>query len=127
MAALPPPIASPRQNLFYFLNSPRIQAKIKFRQKIGNAFYYSVQNLLFTSLLSKTVKITIYRIMILPVVLYGCETWSLTLRKECRLRVFENRALRKLFGPKRDEVTGECRKLHNEEHRDFYFLPIFCG
>ena len=53
-------------------------------------------------------------IIILPVVLYGCETWSLTLREECRLRVFENRVLRRVFGPKRDEVTGEWRKLHKE-------------
>jgi hypothetical protein len=50
-----------------------------------------------------------------PVVLYGCETWSLTLREECRLRVFENRVLRRIFGPKRDEVTGEWRRLHNKE------------
>jgi len=57
------------------------------------------------------------------VVLYGCETWSLTLREERRLRVFENRVLKKVFGPKRDEVTGECRKLHNEELNDLYSLP----
>ena len=56
-------------------------------------------------------------------VLYGCETWSLTLREEHRLRVFENRVLRKVFGPKRDEVTGERRKLHNEELNDLYSLP----
>jgi hypothetical protein len=55
----------------------------------------------------------------MPVVLYGCETWLLTLRDECRLRMFENRVLR-IFGPKRDEVTGEWRKLHNEEHNDLY-------
>jgi hypothetical protein len=56
----------------------------------------------------------------LPVVLYGCETWSLTLREEHRLRVFENRVLRRIFGPKRDEVTGEWRKLHNKELHDLY-------
>ena len=61
--------------------------------------------------------------IILPVVLYGCETWSLTLREECRLRVFENRVLRRIFGPKRDEVTGEWRKLHNEELNDLYCSP----
>jgi len=61
--------------------------------------------------------------MILPVVLYGCETWSMTLREERRLRVFENRVLRKVFGPKRDEVTGEWRKLHNEELNDLHSLP----
>jgi len=56
----------------------------------------------------------------LPVVLYGCETWSLTLRQERKLRVFENRVLRRIFGPKRDEVTGEWRKLQNEELNDLY-------
>jgi hypothetical protein len=65
-------------------------------------------------------KIKIHRSIILPVVLYGCETWSLTLRDERRLRVFENRVLRRVFGPKRDEVTGEWRKLHNEELSDLY-------
>jgi hypothetical protein len=57
------------------------------------------------------------------VVLYGCETWSLTLREERRLRVFENRVLRRIFGPKRDEVTEEWRKLHNEELNDLYSSP----
>ena len=90
----------------------------KSRLKLGNACYYSVQNLLSSRLLSKNLKIKIYRIIILPVVLYGCETWSLTLREERRLRVFENRVLRRVFGPKRDEVTGEWRKLHNEELND---------
>jgi hypothetical protein len=74
-----------------------------------------VQNLLFSSLLSKKLNIKIYRTIILSVVLYGCETWSLTLREERRLRVFENRVMRRVFGPKRDEVTVEWRKLHNEE------------
>jgi hypothetical protein len=62
-------------------------------------------------------------IIILPVVLYGCETWSLTLREEHRLRVFENRVVRKIFGPKRDEVAGKWRKLHNEQLHDLYFSP----
>jgi len=84
-----------------------------------------VQNLLSTSLLSKTLKIKIYRIIILPVVLYGCETWSLTLREERSLHVFENRVLRRVFGPKMDEVTGEWKKLRNEELRDLYSLPNF--
>jgi hypothetical protein len=61
--------------------------------------------------------------IILPVVLYGCETWSLTLREEHRLRVFENRVLRRMFGPKRDEVTGEWRKLHNEELHNLFSSP----
>jgi hypothetical protein len=59
----------------------------------------------------------------MPVVLYGCETWSLTLKEENRLRVFENRVLKRVFGPKRDEVTGVWRKLHNEELNDLYSLP----
>jgi len=77
---------------------------------------------LSSSLLSKKLKINIYRTIILPA-LYGCETWSLTLREERRLRVFENRVLRKVFGPKRDEVTGEWRKLHNEELSYLCSLP----
>ena len=75
--------------------------------------YYLISNLplLSSSLLSKKLKIKIYRTIILPVVLYGCETWSLTLREERRLRVFENRVLRRVFGPKRDEVTGKWKKI----------------
>jgi len=73
-------------------------------------------------MLSKTLNIKIYGTIILPVVLYGCETWSLTFREERRLRVFENRVLRRVFGPKRDEVTGEWKKLHKEELRDLYSL-----
>jgi len=86
-----------------------------------------VQNLLSSCLLSKKLKIKIYRTIILPVVLYGGETWSLTLKEEHRLRVFENRVLRRVFGPKRDEVTGEWRKLHNEDLSDLYSLPLFCS
>jgi len=74
-------------------------------------------------LLSKYIKIKIYSTVILSVVLYGCETWSLTLREERRLRVFEYRVLRRIFGAKRDEVTGEWRKLHNEELNDLYCAP----
>jgi hypothetical protein len=80
----------------------------------GNACYHSVQSLLSSRLLSKDLKIRIYKTIILPVVLYECETWSLTLREEHRLRVFENRVLRRIFGPKRDEATGEWRKLVNK-------------
>jgi hypothetical protein len=75
-------------------------------------------------LLSKNVKIKIYKNIILPVVLYGCETWSLTLREERRLRVFKNMALRRIFGPKKDDVTGEWRRLHNKEHHALYSSPI---
>jgi hypothetical protein len=68
-------------------------------------------------------KVKIYKTIILPVVLYRCENWSLTLREEHRLRVFENRVLRRMFGPKRDEVTGEWRKLHNVELHNLYSSP----
>jgi hypothetical protein len=87
-------------------NQISIREEIKSRLTAGNACYHSVQNLLSSSLLSKNVKIKIYRTIMLPVVLYGCESWSLILREECRLRVFENEVLRRLFGPKRDEVMG---------------------
>ena len=73
-------------------------------------------------LLSKNLKTKIYKTIILPVVLYCCETWSLTLREESRLRVFENRILRRIFGPKRDE-NGEWRRLHNEELHSLYRSP----
>jgi hypothetical protein len=82
-----------------------------------------VQSLLYSRLLSKNLKIRIYKTIILPVVLYGCKTWSLSLREEHRLRVFENRVLRRIFGPKRNEVTGERRKLHKEELHDLYSSP----
>ena len=79
-----------------------------------------MQKLFSSRLLSKNLKIKIYRTIILPVVLYGYETWSLILREEHRLRVFDNRGLRKIFGPKRNGVRGEWRKLHNEELNDLY-------
>jgi hypothetical protein len=78
---------------------------------------------LSSRLLSRNVKVKIYKTIIQPVVLYGCETWYLTLREEHILRVFENRVLRRMFGPKRDEVTGEWRKLHNEELYNLYSSP----
>jgi hypothetical protein len=80
-----------------------------------------------SSRLSKNVKIRIYRTVILPVVLYGCETLSLTLREVHRLRVFENRVLRRIFGPKRDEVTTGWRKGHNEEFHNLYSSPKITG
>ena len=83
-----------------------VQEEIKSRLKSGNACYH----LLSSSLLSKNLKIKIYRTIILRIVLYGCETWSLTLREEHRLKVFEHRVLRRIFGPMKDEVTGEWRK-----------------
>ena len=72
---------------------------------------------------TKNLKIKIYRTIIIPVVLYGCETWSLTLREETKLRVFENKVLRRIFGPRRDEVTGDWRRLHNEELNVLYSSP----
>jgi hypothetical protein len=95
-------------------NQQSIHEEIKSRLKSGNACCHAVQNLWSSRLLSKDVKIKIHRTIILPVVSYGCETLSLTLREERWLRVFENKVLMRIFGPKRDEVTGECRKLHNE-------------
>jgi hypothetical protein len=100
-----------------------VNEEIKSRLKLGNSCYNSVQNLLSSSLLSRNLKIKIYSSIILPVVLYGCETWSLTLREEHRLRVFEKRLLRRVVGPQGDEVTAEWRKLHNEELNDLYSLP----
>jgi hypothetical protein len=97
--------------------------EIKSRLNSGNACYHSVQSLLSSRLLSRNVKVKIYKTIILPVALYGCETWSLALREEHRLSVFENRVLRVIFGPKRDEVTGEWRKLNNEELHNLYSSP----
>jgi len=88
-------------------NQNSIPGEIKSRLRSGNACYHSVQILLSCRLPPKNLKIKIYRTAILPVVLYGCETWSLTLREERKLWVFQNRVLRRIFGPRRDEVTGE--------------------
>ena len=108
-------------------NQNSIQKEIKSRLKSGNACYHSVQNLLSSSLLSKNLKIKIYRTIILPVVLYGCETWSLTLREEHRLRVFENRVLRRIFGPRRDGVTGSGENYIMRSSMICTAHPIFCG
>jgi len=88
-------------------NQNSIQEEIKSMLKSQNACNHSVQNLLSTGLLSKNIEITIYRIIILPVLLHGCETWSVMLREKHRLGVFENRLLRRIFGPKRDVATGK--------------------
>ena len=130
-------------------NRNSIHEEIKSRLKSRNACYHSVQNILSSTLLPKNIKIKThrkiwhsedrtswyiliillafiirtYRTIILPVVLYGCEAWLLTLREECRLRVFENRVLRSIFVPKKDEVTGEWRKLCNEEINDLHPSP----
>ena len=96
-------------------NQNSIQEEIKSRLMSRNGCYYSVQNLLSSSVLPKNLKIKIYSTISLPVVLHGCETWLLTSREECRLRVFEKRVLKRIFGPKRDEVTVEWKKLQNEK------------
>jgi hypothetical protein len=101
-------------------NQNLIHEIIKRRQNSGNACYHSVQNLLSSCLLSKNVKIGIYKTIILPVVLYGCETWSLILKEEHKLRVFENRLLRRIFGRKKDGVTRGSRKLQNEKLHNLY-------
>ncbi|KAJ4427971.1 hypothetical protein ANN_23984 [Periplaneta americana] len=104
-------------------NINETREEIKRRINMGNACYYSVEKLLSSSLLSKNLKVRIYKTVILPVLLYGCETWTLTLREEHRLSVFENKVLRKIFGAKRDEVTGEWRKLHKAELHALYSSP----
>jgi hypothetical protein len=97
--------------------------EIKSNLNSGKTCYHSVQSLLSSGLLTKNLKVKIHKTVILPVVLYGCETWSLTLREEHRLRVFEKRVLRRIFGPKRDEITGEWRRLHNGELHNLYSSP----
>jgi hypothetical protein len=104
-----------------------IYEEFKSRLNSGNGCYHSIQSLLSSCLLSRNVKVKIYKTIILPVVMYGCETWSLTLREEHRLRVFENRVLRKIFGTKRDEVIGEWRTLHSEELHNLYSSPDIFG
>jgi hypothetical protein len=104
-------------------NQNYIQEEIKSLLKSGNCCYHLVQNVLRSSLLSKNLNIKIYRTVILLVVRHGCETWSLTLKEELRLRVFKNRVSRRIFGPKRDEITGKWRKLHKEELNDLHYSP----
>ena len=96
-------------------NQNSIHQEIKNGLNSGNACCHSVQHVLSSGLLSKNINIKIHRCLILLFVLCGCDSWSLTLREERRLRVFENMVLRSIFGSKRDEVTGEWRILHSEE------------
>ena len=103
-------------------NQNSIQEEIKGKLISGNACYHSVQNLLSFRLLSKNLKIKIYWKINWTVLVYVCDTWSLILMEDCRLRVFEDRVLRSIFGTKRDEVTGEWRCLHNEVLNDLYTL-----
>jgi hypothetical protein len=94
--------------------------KIKRRLNLGHTCYHAVQNLLYVYIISKNLQIKISRT--LPVVLYGYEIWPIILRKEHRLRPFENAVLRRIFGPKREEVMGDWRRLHEECH-NFYVSP----
>jgi len=103
-------------------NQNCIHEEIKSILDLGSACYHSVQSLLSSCLISKNLKIKIYETIVLLIVLYGCETWSLTLSKEHRLRVSKNRMLRRIFGPKREEVVGGWRRMHNEFH-NLYALP----
>jgi hypothetical protein len=100
-----------------------IQEEIKSSLKLGNAFHHSAQNLLSSSLLSSSTKVEKYRAINLPVVLYECESWSLTQREEHRLRMSENRVLGRIFGPQGNEVRGEWRTLHEEELNDVCSSP----
>jgi len=93
------------------------------RMAVVTKWYYIIILWHPPRLLSKNLKIKIYRTIILSVVLYGCETWSLKAREERKLRVFENMVLRRIFGSRREEVTGEWRRLHNEELNDLYSSP----
>jgi hypothetical protein len=101
--------------------------EINSKLNLGDAFYHLVQNLASSRLLSRNLKVKIHKTTILPVVSYGCETWSPTLREEHRLRVLEDRVLRGIFGPKRDEVMVEWRKLHNADLPDLYSSPNIIG
>jgi hypothetical protein len=103
-------------------NQNGIHDEVKSRLSLRNTCCYSIQNLLSSCPILKNLKIKIYKTVTLPVVLYGCEIWSLTLREEHRLRVFENRELRRIFGPKREE-DGSWKKLHNDELHSLYSSP----
>jgi len=104
-------------------NQNPIQEKNHSTLQSVNAFCHSVKNLLSSSLQSKITQIKILITVILSIVLYGCESWSLALKEEHMLSVFQNEGLRRIFGPKRDEVTGEWREQYNEELNDLYSSP----
>jgi hypothetical protein len=104
-------------------NQKSVLEEIQSRLKPGNACCHSPQILLSCGLLSKNIRIKIYRNLILPVGLYGDETWSVKSREEQRLRVFENSLLRKILGSRKEEITVEWRRLHNEDLYDLYYSP----
>jgi hypothetical protein len=107
----------------WLTNHNCIREEIKNRLNSGNAYYLSVQNLLYFRLLSKNLKIKIYEAIILSAPLYGCGNSSVTLWEKHMLNVSENRALRRIFGPKREEVAGCWRRLHNEKFHNLYISP----
>ena len=104
-------------------NTNDVSEEIKRTINTANTCYYSLEKILSSRLLSKKFKVKTYKTIILPVVLYGFETLSLTLREKHRLWVFENKVLRKIFGAKKDEITGDWRKLHNAELHGLYSSP----
>jgi hypothetical protein len=104
-------------------NENCIHEEMKSRLNSGTACYHSVQSFLSSFPLYKNLEIKVYKIIILPVVLHGCETWSVILREEYSLKVSENRVLRRIFGPKWEEVAGSWRRLHNEELHNLYTPP----
>jgi hypothetical protein len=110
-----------------FNNQNSIQEEIKIRLNSRDACHHSVKKVLSSSLLSKNIKIKIYRTIILSVILYGCEIWSLTLSEKRRLRVFENRVLRRTFRPKRDEVRGSEQNDTMRRRRVYIQHPIVFG
>jgi hypothetical protein len=103
-------------------NQNSAREEIKRSWKSVSVYYYKVQNLSSSSLLCTYFNINIYRNIIVSVVLYGCETWSFTKREVRRVRMFDNRELRKIFGPNKDEVKGKWSKLHSKELNDLYSL-----
>ena len=103
-------------------NTNDIREEIKRRINMGNACYYSLEKILSSRLLSKKLEVKTYKTIILLVVFHNCETWSLASREEHRLKVFENKVLRKIFGAKKDKITGEWRKLHNAEIHAVFFI-----
>jgi hypothetical protein len=103
-------------------NQNNIHDEIKRRLNSENACYHSIKNILSSCLISKNLKIRLYKMVILPIMLYGCETWSFTLREKHRPRVFKNNVLKKIFGPKREE-DGSWRKLNNYELNSLYPSP----
>ena len=105
-------------------NQNSVRKEIKSRLKSGNACCHSVQNVFSSSLLAKNIKIKIYRNILLPVALHGFETWPRSLTEESRRRLSENRMLIRMIGPKRDDIIGPWKRLHDEELNELYTHQI---